>query len=158
MLELAAGTGRLTVPLARLGVAREIVALDYSAPFLERLRERLAGETADSAVTVIEGLMQAPAVDGRFELIVVPFNSLAYLIAPEDRLACFTAAGALLAPGGRFAFDVIQPRYDLIAEAMGPCPPLRVDIDHVAPAPGVDRLLRSYYDTYDPVTQTLRST
>jgi hypothetical protein len=41
---------------------------------------------------------------------------------------------------------------------MQPCPPLRVDIDHVAPAPGVDRLLRSYYDTYDAVTQTLRST
>jgi SAM-dependent methyltransferase len=157
MLELAAGTGRLTVPLARLGVAAELVALDSSRPFLERLRSRL-GDTLPTRVTVVEGLMQAPPVDGPFELVFVPFNSLAYLIEPEDRLACLNAARALLAPGGRVAFDVIQPRYDLIAEAMQPPPPLRVDIDHTAPGPGVNRLLRSCYDTYDPVTQTLRST
>jgi SAM-dependent methyltransferase len=44
MLELAAGTGRLTIPLARLGIAEEIVALDLSEPFLGRLREKLAAE------------------------------------------------------------------------------------------------------------------
>jgi SAM-dependent methyltransferase len=157
MLELAAGTGRLTLPLAQLGVAEEIVALDSSAPFLERLRSRVAGESLPTAVTVVNGLMQSPAVDGPFDLVIVPFNSLAYLIAPEDRMACFGAASALLAPGGRFAFDLIQPRYDLIAEAMHRVPPLRVDIDHVAPGPGVSRLLRSYYDTFDAATQTLRS-
>ena len=158
VLELAAGTGRLTIPVARLGVAEELVALDNSPPFLDRLRERLDGESLPTAVTVVEGLMQSPPVDGPFDLIFVPFNSLAYLIAPEDRLACLSAVRELLAPGGRFAFDVIAPRYDLIAEAMQPVPPLRVDIDNVAPRPGVARLLRSYYDSYDPVTQTLRST
>ena len=157
MLELAAGTGRLTIPLARLGVAEEIVALDSSPPFLEKLRRQLIGELP-TTVTVVEGLMQSPPVDGSFDLIFVPFNSLAYLIAPEDRLACLRAARDLLAPGGRFAFDVVQPRYDLIAEAMQSVPPLRVDIDNVAPRPGVARLLRSYYDSYDPVTQTLHST
>jgi SAM-dependent methyltransferase len=158
ILELAAGTGRLTLPLARLGVAAELVALDYSPPFLERLRSRLADDPPATPVTVVEGLMQAPAVEGDVDLILVPFNSLAYLTGPEDRRACFRAARSLLAPGGRFAFDIIQPRYDLIAEAMVACPPLRVDIDHVRPAEGIDRFLRSYYDTYDPVTQTLRST
>lgn len=160
MLELAAGTGRLTLPLARLGVADELVAIDSSAPFIGRLRERLAGEpeAVQDAVRVVEGDMTAPAVDGPFDLIAVPFNSLAYLIEREERLACLRAARDLLAPGGRLAFDIIQPRYDFLAESVQSCPPLRVDVDHTAPEYGVDRFLRTYSDVYDALTQTLRST
>lgn len=154
MLELACGTGRLTLPLARLGLVDELVALDSSAPFLERLRSRLG----DEPVTVVEGDMRAPSVEGRFDLIVVPFNSLAYLTERADRVACLRAVRSLLAPGGRFGFDVVQPRYDFLAEAMLPCPPVRVDADHAAPDHGVSRFLRSYTDTYDASTQTLRST
>jgi SAM-dependent methyltransferase len=154
MLELACGTGRLTLPLARLGVVEELVALDNSVPFLERLRSRLAGEP----VTVVEGDMQAPPVDGPFDLVLVPFNSLAYLTSPADRLACLRAVRGLLAPGGRFAFDLVAPRYDFLAEAVGAPSPLRVDADHPAVDEGVARFLRSYTDTYDPSSQTLRST
>jgi SAM-dependent methyltransferase len=154
MLELACGTGRLTLPLARLGVVEELVALDNSAPFLERLRSRLAGEP----VTVVEGDMQAPPVEGPFDLVAVPFNSLAYLTAREDRVVCLRAARSLLAAGGRFAFDLVAPRYDFLAEAVGARSPLRVDADHPAPDIGVARFLRSYTDSYDPASQTLRST
>ncbi len=160
LLELACGTGRVTIPLARLGVASEIVAVDYSAPFLARLRERLAGEdeSVRAALRVVEGDMRRPKLDGPFDMVIVPFNSLAYLIGRDDRVACLTSARELLAPGGTFAFDIIQPRYDFIAESTGACPPLRVDVDHAAPELGVSRFLRSYSDVYDPRTQTLRST
>ena len=154
VLELAAGTGRVTLPLARLGVADEVVALDNSPTFLERLRSQLSGEP----ITIVEGEMQAPPLDGAFDLIVVPFNSLAYLTERSDRLACLRAVRSLLAEGGRFAFDIVSPRYDFLAEGSGACPPLRVDADHASPADGVARFLRSYTDTYDPATQTLRST
>ena len=160
MLELACGTGRLTLPLARLGVAAELVALDSSAPFIDRLRDRLAAEPEPvrDTVRVVEGDMRAPAVDGPFDLIAVPFNSLAYLIAREDRVACLRSARALLAPGGRLAFDILQPRYDFLAESLQSCPPLRVDVDHAAPEYGVARFLRTYSDAYDARSQTLRST
>ena len=160
LLELACGTGRLTLPLARLGVAEELVALDSSAPFIARLRELLDTEVdaVSRTVRVIEGEMQRPEVEGRFDLIIVPFNSLAYLITREDRLACLRAVRALLAPGGRFAFDIVQPHYAFLAESIGSCPPLRVDADHSAPQFGISRFLRSYSDVYDPRTQTLRST
>ena len=154
MLELACGTGRLTLPLARLGVVEELVALDSSAPFLERLRSRLSGEP----VTIVEGEMQAPPVEGLFDLVAIPFNSLAYLVRREDRIACLRAARTLLAPGGRFAFDLVAPRYDFLTEAMSPCPPMRVDADHPAADHGVTRFLRSYTDAYDPASQTLRAT
>jgi SAM-dependent methyltransferase len=154
MLELACGTGRLTLPLARLGVVEELVALDKSAPFLERLRSRLSGEP----ITVVESDMRAPQVDGPFDLIAVPFNSLAYLTSRESRIACLRAVRSLLAPGGRFAFDLVAPRYDFLAEGIGGLPPLRVDADHPAPENGVARFVRSYTDTYDRASQTLRST
>ena len=157
VLELACGTGRLTLPLASLGVAEEIVALDRSAPFLSRLRARLDEEQVD-AVRVVEGDMRSPAVDGEFDLVMVSFNSLAYLIAREDRVACLRAAHALLAAGGVFAFDLIAPRYDFLSEATGPCPVVRADTDHASPEQGVSRFLRSYTDTYDASTQTLHST
>jgi SAM-dependent methyltransferase len=154
MLELACGTGRVTIPLARLGVASEVVALDSSEPFLERLRSRLS----DEPVTVVAGDMRAPPVEGPFDLIAIPFNSLAYLVTREDRMACLRAARELLADGGRLAFDLVAPRYDFLAEALSPSPPMRVDADHPAPDHGVARFRRSYTDAYDPATQTLRST
>jgi SAM-dependent methyltransferase len=160
LLELACGTGRVTIPLARLGVVSELVALDNSEPFLQRLRERLAveDEAVRDTVRVVAGDMRRPAVDGPFDAIFVPFNSLAYLIEREDRVACLDSARELLAPGGTLAFDIIQPRYDFIAESLSACPPLRVDVDHAAPELGVTRFLRSYSDVYDARTQTLRST
>jgi SAM-dependent methyltransferase len=160
LLELACGTGRVTLPLARLGVVSELVAVDYSAPFLERLRERLAveDETVRERVRVVEGDMRRVSVDGPFDTVIVPFNSLAYLIERTDRVACLTGVRELLAPGGTLAFDLLQPRYDFIAEATAACPPVRVDVDHEAPELGVSRFLRSYSDVYDPLTQTLRST
>jgi SAM-dependent methyltransferase len=154
LLELACGTGRLTLPLARLGVVEELVALDKSAPFLERLRTRLT----DEPVTVVESDMRAPEVDGAFDLIAVPFNSLAYLTSRESRIACLRSVRSLLAPGGRFAFDLVAPRYDFLAEGIGGMPPMRVDADHPAPENGVARFVRSYSDRYDQASQTLRST
>jgi SAM-dependent methyltransferase len=158
MLELACGTGRLTLPLARLGVVGELVGLDNSEPFLERLRSRLSGESLPTRVEVVAGDMRAPPVDGPFELIAIPFNSLAYLTAREDRVACLRAVRGLLAPEGCFAFDLVAPRYDFLSEALSPCPPMRVDADHSARDRGVSRFLRSYTDAYDPASQTLHST
>ena len=157
VLELACGTGRLTLPLASLSVAEEIVALDRSAPFLSTLRSRLADAGVNS-VRVVESDMRSPGVEGAFDLVMISFNSLAYLITREDRLACLRAAHALLAPGGSLAFDLIAPRYDFLSEATGPCPVVRADTDHASPEHGVSRFLRSYTDTYDASTQTLRST
>ncbi|HEX2411164.1 MAG TPA: class I SAM-dependent methyltransferase [Solirubrobacteraceae bacterium] len=157
LLELACGTGRLTLPLAELGIADEIVALDSSAPFLDRLRSRLP--SPGSALRVVEADMRAPGLDGEaFDLVMVSFNSLAYLAAREDRMACLSAVRSLLAPGGTLAFDLVAPHYDFLSEAIEPCPPLRADADHPAPDHGVARFLRSYTDTYDPATQTLHST
>jgi SAM-dependent methyltransferase len=153
VLELACGTGRLTVPLARLG-GFELVGLDRSPAFLARARDRLG---SFRGVTLVEGDMRAPGLSGAFDLVMVPFNSLAYLPTADDRVVTLRSAAALLAPGGRFAFDLLAPRYDLLAEAIAPSPAEQVDADHPALEYDVSRFIRRVVDTYDPSTQTLHS-
>ena len=164
MLELACGTGRLTFPLATVGLAAdaefEIVGIDRSEAFLARARAELAEQPAAvrAAVRLEIGDMRSFALDGRFDLVVVPFNSLAYIHTREDQLACLRAARAHLAPGGAFAFDLLAPRLDFLAEAMHAFPAVRIDADFAVPRPGVERFVRSCVDRYDPATQTLNST
>jgi SAM-dependent methyltransferase len=164
VLELASGTGRLTFPLAAAGRARheqfEIVGLDRSQPMLAHARAALAEQPAPvrAAVRLEEGDMRAFALADRFDLVIVPFSSLAYIHTREDQLACLRSVRAHLAPAGAFAFDLPAPRFDYLAEALHPFPPMRVDADFHAPAPGIDRFTRSCVDRYDPSTQTLTST
>jgi hypothetical protein len=54
--------------------------------------------------------MPAPPVDGPFDLIAIPFSSLAYLTSRDDRVSCLRSVRRLLAPEGRFAFDLVAPR------------------------------------------------
>jgi SAM-dependent methyltransferase len=159
VLELACGTGRVTLPLARMGIAESIVGLDSSPRVLDVARAAARHECAAvcDVLEFVEGDMRAPALDGPFDLVAIPFNSLAYVHGTADRAATLAAARALLAPGGRFAFDVVAPRYDLLAEALAPDPEPQVDVDHPAPCMGAARIQRTCTDTYDPATQTLRS-
>src|SRR5918998_5714940 len=118
VLELACGTGRVTLPLARLGVAGTVVGIDLSEPFVERARSRLAAEeeAVRGAVELRVGDMRAPGLPaGSFDLVLLPFNALAYLETRADRVAALGAVRDLLSPGGVFAFDLIQPRYDFLA-------------------------------------------
>ena len=159
VLELACGTGRVTLPLARLGVAYELVALDRSEPFLAQLRSRLAGETLATGVSVVHGDMRSPQVDGPFDLIAVPFNSLAYLTSRESRIACLRRRARRCSLPAGASRSTSSPRATTSSpRGSSGLPPLRVDADHPAPENGVARFVRSYTDTYDRASQTLRST
>ena len=164
MLELACGTGRLTFPLATVGLGAHadfrLVGIDRSESFVAHARAELAEQppALRSAVRLEVGDMRWFSLDERFDLVAIPFNSLAYIHTREDQLACLRAARAHLAPGGVFAFDVLAPRLDFLAEAMHAFPALRVDADFAVPLPGVERFVRSCVDRYEPATQTLNST
>lgn len=61
VLELMAGTGRVSLPLAEAGV--ELTCVDSSGPMLEVLRRRLAGRTvAEHALTVAFVLLEEAEV------------------------------------------------------------------------------------------------
>ena len=143
VLELACGTGRLTLPLARDGHA--VVGLDTSRPMLAAARRKAWECGLD--VAFIQGDMRDFDLGGRFALVIISCNSLAHLSEPEDILACLTTVRRHLAPGGTLAFDVVQP--DLRALSRPERGPRRLDL---GPNPS-SAIEAEEVSSYDPVTQ-----
>ncbi|WP_409491155.1 daptide-type RiPP biosynthesis methyltransferase [Amycolatopsis sp. cmx-11-12] len=113
VLELAAGTGRVTFPLLELGF--EVTALELSTAMIATFRELLENATVDvrKRCTVVQGDMTAFALDERFERVVVSSGSINVLDA-ADRPGLYASVREHLAPGGRFLLGVA------VAEAVKP--------------------------------------
>jgi SAM-dependent methyltransferase len=109
ILELGAGSGRVTVPLARDG--RQVVAVDRAPAMLARLVARVARlrPSVAARVTPVAGDLRGFSVPGRFPLVIAAFNVLEHLYTRGEVDACLQRVAAHLAPGGAFAFDVQLP-------------------------------------------------
>src|SRR2546423_5013266 len=70
VLELAIGTGRLALPLAERGL--EVHGIDASEAMVAKLRDKPGGDR----IPVTMGDFADVAVDGRYALIFVAFNTL----------------------------------------------------------------------------------
>ena len=113
LLELACGTGAITIPLARNLAERarpsrrnRVVGIDESPAMLRIARER------DQNIDWILGDMRSPPVEGAFDLVFCCFNTLQLLLTDEDLAQVFRAARGLLSSDGIFAFDIYQPNLD----------------------------------------------
>src|ERR1700733_5960948 len=80
ILELACGTGQLTVPLAGTGL--RIAGLDLSEPMLRTARERASN--AKVSVEYVLGGMRNFSLGRQFALIFIARNSLLHLHSTED--------------------------------------------------------------------------
>jgi SAM-dependent methyltransferase len=114
VLELACGTGRVAIPIARAGV--RVVGLDLRPGMLAVAAEKSAGL---EHVRWVAGDMRDFALPERFGLIFIPFRSFQHLLTVDDQLACLARVRAHLAPGGRFALDIFNPNILAIAEGIG---------------------------------------
>src|SRR5260370_42437005 len=86
VLEIACGSGRVLVPLARAGF--DVVGVDISQHMLALARAKLDREPGMDAP-----LIQADMRDFRleatdFDLAIVAVKSFAYLTEPSDQLRC----------------------------------------------------------------------
>jgi SAM-dependent methyltransferase len=150
ILELGAGSGRVTVPLARDG--REVVALDQSPAMLARLRDRIARLPAAAAARIapVTGDLRTFRVPGpRFPLAIAAFNVLEHLYTRGEVTACLQRIAAHLAPGGAFVFDVQLP--DLVWLSRDPTRRW-ARTRFTDPSTG-RRLIYSTNHDYDPVSQ-----
>ncbi|HKG56912.1 MAG TPA: class I SAM-dependent methyltransferase [Candidatus Limnocylindrales bacterium] len=157
LLELACGTGRLLVPLARRAVSRDadarVTGLDISEPMLVRAREVVAAEASIARVVdIVAGDMATFELGSTFDLIVLGFNSFSFLTDVEAQLSCLDRVRRHLAPGGAFGIDLIVPQVHWLAVSERVAPH-RLEIDHREPVPGIRRLLRFVTERYDPHRQ-----
>jgi SAM-dependent methyltransferase len=115
VVELACGTGRISVPIAKAGV--RVIGVDGSAGMLAVAREHAEREGVD--VDLRLGDLRDPPVAERVPLVLIPFRSLLHMTTEADRLAALRAAHALLVPGGRLVFDVFAPSPEDVEETHG---------------------------------------
>jgi SAM-dependent methyltransferase len=108
VLEVACGSGRVLVPLARAGL--RVVGVDISPHMLALARAKLeAADLADS-VQLIQADMRTFRLDQRdFDLAIVPVKSFAYLTEAEDQLNSLASIHAHLRPGGLLVLDLLHP-------------------------------------------------
>jgi SAM-dependent methyltransferase len=115
ILELACGTGRILLAIARAGF--DIAGLDLSARMLETCRARLACEPASvrERVTLHCSPMQSFNLGRKFRLVIIPFHSFQFLLTTKDQLACLSAVRGHLEPTGRLVLDLFVPPLGILA-------------------------------------------
>lgn len=111
VLELACGTGQLTVPVASAGLP--IVGIDTSAPMLNTAKERAAAAKVSIEYSLSD--MRNFDLGRQFGLIFIARNSLLHLHSTEDILAAFARVRLHLTPEGIFAFDIFNPNVRMLA-------------------------------------------
>jgi len=106
VLELGCGNGRIAIPLARAGL--RVVGIDLAAPMLEAARQRLAVEPPDvqARVDFLECDMRGPLPSGPFPCVIMPARTFMVLLTRDDQERTLSAVSEVLAPGGRFTFDL----------------------------------------------------
>ena len=137
-LELAIGTGRIALPLARRGV--EVHGIDLSRAMLARLRAKPGGE----AIPVAIGDIATTTMDGTFSLAYLVFNTIENLTSQDAQVACFGNAARHLEPGGCFVIEVEVPELRRLPPGQNVLP------WQVTPT-------RWAFDSYDPATQAMSS-
>ncbi len=105
VLELACGTGRLSIPIAQDGL--DVVGLDASAQMLSLAERRTAG--SGLKIAWIRGDMRNFDLGRRFRLIFVASNSFSHLYSLPEIEACLGSVRRHLVASGRFVVDVFNP-------------------------------------------------
>ena len=95
LLELGAGSGRVTVPLAELAARAgfTVTALDSSDTMLAEAQRKLAQAAGPvrERVVVVQGDMRTWVAPEPFDLIVVPCSSVCHLLGLDARWSRSTA-------------------------------------------------------------------
>jgi SAM-dependent methyltransferase len=116
IVELAVGTGRVAIPIAR-ETGKRVIGIDESRAMLEVARAK----AADLPIDLREGDMRVVALEEPVELIVCPGRSLLHVRTWAEKRRLFEHVAAALVPGGRFAWNVFpfSPTVAVENERMG---------------------------------------
>ncbi|WP_158749044.1 class I SAM-dependent methyltransferase [Acidobacterium sp. S8] len=102
-LELGIGTGRVALPLREKGIA--VHGIDASSLMIEELRKKPGGD----AIPVTVGNFGDVAVEEKFSLIYVVFNTFFALLTQEEQVQCFANVASHLLAGGVFVIEAFVP-------------------------------------------------
>jgi SAM-dependent methyltransferase len=124
VLEIGCGTGRLTVPFARMGAEQgfRVVGLDIEPEMLAYARRR-----ADTEPAVVREVLRfeegdvralgAARIAERFDVVCLPCGMAHHLTCLDEQLAAWRGIHGLLKPYGLLAVDLCAPDLSLLVRA-----------------------------------------
>src|SRR5262245_10519280 len=111
VLDLACGSGRLSIPLARSGL--QVTGGDLSAKMLDHARR--SAEMQGVELDLVEFGMRHFDLNGRtFDTIIVVMNSILHLHSHDDFRGFFRSAVRHLSQKGRLVFDAFLPNVAML--------------------------------------------
>jgi len=115
ILELASGTGRLVIPLAKAGL--DIYGVDLSDNMLDVCRKAIHQQPFEHRVHLFLADMvhfNLPRKD--FHLAFIALRSFMHLLSKEDQLECLQRVYDHLQPQGKFIISMIAPNRERLAQ------------------------------------------
>jgi SAM-dependent methyltransferase len=163
VLDVACGSGRVAVPLARNG--QQVVGVDASPHMLALARAKLTAHGLNARL--VQADMRTFGLDeADFDLAIIAVKSFAYLLEPTDQLRCLETIRAHLRPGGMLAMDLMHPSLEWLSASSGSMrddllrhvPQRGYTLSRVESVVSVDRarqvrVIRSVYETVDDAGQ-----
>jgi len=146
IIELACGTGRITIPMATLGF--QMIGVDIHTGMLQRAQEKakrkeLSIQWIHQDCTKLDLSVQSP-------FIYMTGNSFQHFLTNWDQDELFTSVKKHLLPNGEFIFDTRNPILLELAEGE--------DLTEETTNSHNQKIIKRDIETYDPLTQILHCT
>jgi SAM-dependent methyltransferase len=115
VLELACGSGRLTIPLAKGNL--NITGLDIFEPMLDLAKSK----ASESGVNVrfLQGDIRSFELGEKFRFILIAAQSLSHLHTRQEVEDCLACVRRHLAEDGRFLIELFNPSFRFLARDPG---------------------------------------
>jgi cyclopropane fatty-acyl-phospholipid synthase-like methyltransferase len=104
LLELACGSGRLLVPLARAGY--ELTGVDSSASMLNLAQHALEQAGVAGQCTLVQENMSRLHLGQKFRLAFIALGSFGHVYSRQEQRQTLAVVRDHLTPGGRFILDI----------------------------------------------------
>lgn len=114
--ELAVGTGRVAIPVAR-ETGKRVIGIDLSPAMLAVARERVAEAGVD--VDLSEQDMRDFELEEPAALVYSPYRALLHMPTWADKRRVFDRVTASLQPGGRFAWNAFVFDHEIASRLHG---------------------------------------
>ena len=148
VLEIACGSGLVTIPIAVQGL--EVTGVDLARPMLEHARKK--AEAQGLNIRWVEADARSFELGMRYQFIFITGNAFQAFLRREDQEALLASVKQHLLPGGIFAFETRNPSgHDLTDQSEEEFDQSYVSVEGY-------RVSVSSIQTYDPVAQVIQWT